>query len=284
MQEKKLWFKANPSETDARPRMWFRAKTYGWGWTPSSWQGWAVLAMYLFAVLSNIFYVNHTATTSAEFLKQYILQTYILTVFLLIICWLTGEKPEWRWGKKKNTEEYVDVLDEQGEKTGEVVTRAKTYATGKWSAASDVWILNENNEVLLQLRSPKKENNPNTWDISAAGRIASGETSLSGAMREAKEELGISLHPDELTYIGTVRESDVFSSDRIVNVFSSVYVVRKNLRREDLKLQESEVADVAWVPIEEFRRRVESKDSTLCPHTAEYQLLFDFLDNTHGSR
>jgi len=31
-------------------KLWFKAKRYGWGWTPACWQGWLVLGVY-FAVL-----------------------------------------------------------------------------------------------------------------------------------------------------------------------------------------------------------------------------------------
>ncbi len=31
-----------------KPRYWFPAKTYGWGWgLPSTWEGWLVLLAYL---------------------------------------------------------------------------------------------------------------------------------------------------------------------------------------------------------------------------------------------
>ena len=30
---------------------WFKARLYGWGWTPATWQGWLVLAIWLVLVL-----------------------------------------------------------------------------------------------------------------------------------------------------------------------------------------------------------------------------------------
>jgi predicted GH43/DUF377 family glycosyl hydrolase len=44
--EKKLWFKANPATEgtpDQKRIFWFRAKEYGWGWYPATWEGWLVL-------------------------------------------------------------------------------------------------------------------------------------------------------------------------------------------------------------------------------------------------
>ncbi len=80
--------------------LWFRNKKYGWGWTPCSWQGWAVLAMYFFAVITNIISINNRAFSNSDFLTQFFPQIYIMTVFLLIICYAKGEKPRWQWGDK----------------------------------------------------------------------------------------------------------------------------------------------------------------------------------------
>lgn len=103
--EDNLWFKTNPPKADVRPQdkdLWFRNKKYGWGWTPCSWQGWAVLTMYFFAVITNIMYINNHEFSNSDFLIQFFPQTYILTVFLLIICWAKGEKPRWQWQRERN--------------------------------------------------------------------------------------------------------------------------------------------------------------------------------------
>lgn len=66
-------------------------------------------------------------------------------------------------------EEYIDVLNENGIKTGEVMTRKEIHKKGLWHRAIVVAIINKKNEVLLQQRSPSKDTNPNLWDISVSG-------------------------------------------------------------------------------------------------------------------
>lgn len=86
-------------------RYWFKAKRYGWGWYPVTWQGWAVLVMYVFAVLTTVFYIDRHEHSASDSLMGFFPLVYILTVFLIIICYKTGEKPSWRWGdKKKDTD------------------------------------------------------------------------------------------------------------------------------------------------------------------------------------
>ena len=78
-------------------------------------------------------------------------------------------------------EELIDVLDENGVKTGEILPRSEIHKKGLWHRAIVVAIINENNEILLQQRSANKEKNANMWDISVAGHISSGQDSLSAA-------------------------------------------------------------------------------------------------------
>lgn len=80
-------------------KLWFKAKRYGYGWYPSSWQGWGVLFMYLFSVLADVFFYNNNFHFGLVFTVSFLLRLFILTAFLIIICEAKGEEPRWRWGK-----------------------------------------------------------------------------------------------------------------------------------------------------------------------------------------
>ncbi len=85
-------------------KLWFKRKTYGWGWSPCSWQGWAILAMYLFAIFSDFIFIDKNSHSISDTLVSFLLHVYILTVFLIIICYTTGEEPYWQWGEKNSKE------------------------------------------------------------------------------------------------------------------------------------------------------------------------------------
>jgi len=38
-------------DEDEEPRAWFRERTFGMGWTPVTWQGWLVCALFLGAAI-----------------------------------------------------------------------------------------------------------------------------------------------------------------------------------------------------------------------------------------
>ena len=89
--------------------------------------------------------------------------------------------------------ELLDVVDEHGVPTGEVVSRDVAHRTGVRHRTSHVWMLRKKNgrlEILAQKRSENKDSHPGCYDISSAGHIPAGEDFVSSALRELEEELG----------------------------------------------------------------------------------------------
>lgn len=82
-------------------RLWFRAKIYGWGWTPSTWEGWAATIADLAAVLGWSVYLalHRELWTRPDFLLIALLPILAAVALLIVICWLKGERPRWRWGE-----------------------------------------------------------------------------------------------------------------------------------------------------------------------------------------
>jgi isopentenyldiphosphate isomerase len=170
--------------------------------------------------------------------------------------------------------EYIDILDEKGNKTGKVKSKSDVHRDGDWHRTVHVWFINSKEEILLQLRSKYKETHPNCWDISAAGHMSSGEDSITSAMREIEEELGITINPNELNFIGTVTQHKFLDNNIINYEFNDVYIVKADLDLSTLKLQEKEVNEVKYLPKEEFKKWVQEKRSDLVSHAEEYELLF----------
>lgn len=82
----------------AERRYWFRARRYGYGWTPSAWQGWAVVAVWI-ALVTVLAIAAPAAAGDAPLFALTISAGLAVTVALAVVCWKTGEPPRWRWGK-----------------------------------------------------------------------------------------------------------------------------------------------------------------------------------------
>ena len=81
-------------------KVWFKAKKYGWGWYPATWQGWLVTLLYVVYVAYRANTLTVMFDTSTSFAFRYIFELILPTIILLVVCLLTGEKPKWRWGDK----------------------------------------------------------------------------------------------------------------------------------------------------------------------------------------
>ena len=79
--------------TNEKDGYWFPAKRYGWGWgVPRTWQGWVVLTVFaVFVALGAIF-------RGWLGLIGFIAYTVLMSLALIVVCWLKGEPPRWRWG------------------------------------------------------------------------------------------------------------------------------------------------------------------------------------------
>ena len=73
--------------------------------------------------------------------------------------------------------EFLDLVDENGNPTGEREDRAIIHATGLRHRTAHLWLMRERCgqvEILLQKRSADKDSYPNCYDISSAGHIPAG--------------------------------------------------------------------------------------------------------------
>lgn len=82
-----------------KEKLWFKAKMYGWGWQPTSWEGWLILALYTIGTVIHLTNVERFAHSGSDVLISFSTPFIINTTFLLIICYAKGEKPRWRWGQ-----------------------------------------------------------------------------------------------------------------------------------------------------------------------------------------
>ena len=101
--------------------------------------------------------------------------------------------------------EYLDLVDEKGNPTGEIVSRNSAHREGLLHRTAHVWIVREcdgRTQILLQKRSMKKESFPGLFDTSSAGHIPSGSDPIESALRELLEELGIEATEEQLSFVG----------------------------------------------------------------------------------
>jgi isopentenyldiphosphate isomerase len=88
------------------------------------------------------------------------------------------------------SDEIFDVVNENDEVL-ERRTRSEVHRLGLMHRAVHVLLFNSQGQIFLQLRSMKKDRQPGVWDSSASGHVNSGEEYDACAVREVREELGV---------------------------------------------------------------------------------------------
>ncbi len=89
-------------------------------------------------------------------------------------------------------EEIFDVVNERDEVIGQQ-PRREVHRLGFRHRAVHVLVFNAGGEVFLQKRSLSKDTFPGAWDSSASGHLDAGESYDDCAVRELREEIGLTL-------------------------------------------------------------------------------------------
>lgn len=83
---------------------WFKRKLYGWGWTPATREGWAVMLVFIVAVVL-IAIRGESLTSESAVFKEVFAPIFFLVFILIYIAFRTGEKPCWMWGFPKKSDD-----------------------------------------------------------------------------------------------------------------------------------------------------------------------------------
>jgi isopentenyldiphosphate isomerase len=150
-------------------------------------------------------------------------------------------------------DELIDVLDDLGRPTGEVVYKSEAHRRGLFHRCFHCWIAGRDAVgpyLLVQRRAAAKDTWPGYLDVTAAGHLQSGEEPVIGGLRELEEELGLRVDPGRLAPLGTRRiEQEIPQGcDR---EFHDVFLLLDGTPPRDLRLQEGEVEAVLRVGLDD---------------------------------
>ncbi len=184
--------------------------------------------------------------------------------------------------------ELFDVLDEDGHKTGTVQERGVVHREGDWHRTAHIWIARKREpggewELLLQKRSMEKDSNPGRYDISAAGHIAAGEERIPAALRELQEELGIAASESDLEPVGVQKisyEKVFYKKPFRDRELADLYLFRKPVDTDTLRLQKGEVEEVRWFPADYVlqKARTEPDHREFCIYPEEVEKIIQALE------
>lgn len=182
--------------------------------------------------------------------------------------------------------EYFSVYDQFGEKTGAIVERKEAHRKGICHRVFHLWIVNGQNQILIQQRSANKDAGANLWYVSVGGHVQHDERIGEAIARETEEELGLDISGmmDKVKYLFSFQEAlDDHGGAHVDVEFFDVFVLKADFEIDQLCLQEEEVQAARYVDYEHFRKLILEKDSSFWQHEIAYPMLALALDHYFAS-
>ena len=148
---------------------------------------------------------------------------------------------DWR-NLQTSAGELWDVYDEKRALTGKLHRRGDFLDEGEYHLVVHVWLQNSCGELLITKRAPNK-GFPNMWECTGGSALA-GDDSITAALREVREETGLTADPQCGQCVMSFRRDDNFVD---------VWLFRQDFDINDVVLQPGETCDKMYASIETVR-------------------------------
>ena len=174
--------------------------------------------------------------------------------------------------------ELFDVVNEYGEPTGEIVDRETAHLEGIRHRTSHLWLLRRREgrtEILLQKRAQTKSF-PGCYDISSAGHIPAGNEYRESALRELREELGVTAEDSDLVCCGDkyiIWDDVFFGKPYHDRQYTRIFLMWTDLDENQFTLQEEEVDSVLWMDFEKCIEGVKENSFMNCIDLEELRMV-----------
>lgn len=176
---------------------------------------------------------------------------------------------------QQNTEELLDVLDENNQSTGVVLPRKQVHAEGLWHRTVHIYLFRKSVtglEFLLHLRSKLKETAPGLWDTRFGGYIKAGQSMEEGVRDELQEEIG--LDAKKLNLFGGEWQKRDFPPNR---EYTQIYFLEYDDSLENLKFNDGEVDEVKWMSADDIKESMRNNPDIWSASLEGFEKISEYL-------
>lgn len=150
--------------------------------------------------------------------------------------------------------ELWDLYTADKRPTGKTMVRGDVQPEGCYNLVVSVWIRNKEGKYLISQRAESKKSCPLLWEAVAGGVLA-GETSVQGAVREVKEEIGMDIDPSGLQLLFS--QVGLHWKGRFIRQIADVYLYKTEEAYDEALAVSDEVAQSKWMTADEIRQFLE---------------------------
>lgn len=146
--------------------------------------------------------------------------------------------------------ELWDLYTADRQPTGRTHIRGQRLPDDLYHIAVHVWLMNSHGQFLISQRDASRPTFPLQWEC-VGGSVLAGETSLQGALREVKEEIGVTLSADDGRLLESRLRGEV--NGVRINDIKDVWLFPYEGEADLAAATEKEVADARWMTVAEIR-------------------------------
>lgn len=163
------------------------------------------------------------------------------------------------------TEEKVILVNQNDEQIG-VMPKLEAHEKAVLHRAFSVFVLNKNNEIMLQQRAHHKYHSPLLWTNTCCSHQREGETNIQAGTRRLFEEMGFTTELKELFhFIYKAPFDNGLTEHELDHVMIGYY-------NEAPKINNDEVESWKWMAIDEVKRDMEKHPEI---YTVWFKIIFD---------
>ncbi len=144
--------------------------------------------------------------------------------------------------------EMREIFLRDGTSTGRIVEKHNELNDGEYYLHAVIILTTREGKYIMQQRSLKARWHAGRWDVTGGG-VSAGETSAQAAAREAYEELGVKVRPEDCRFV--FREVTDWRDDP-GGLIMDMYFAYADVPEGGFVIAEREVNDVKLVSYEEF--------------------------------
>lgn len=145
----------------------------------------------------------------------------------------------------------LDIINEQGEIIGQA-PRDQIHREGLLHREINVWFYTPDGKIIFQHRSPDKQSAAGKLDATVGGHVEPGTDFLQTAVQEALEETGLTIRPQDLKLLASLRRTFHLRPDFTNNIISNAYSYRYDGKIEDLRVEPGQAQGFEAWPIQDL--------------------------------
>jgi isopentenyl-diphosphate delta-isomerase len=162
-------------------------------------------------------------------------------------------------------EEKVILVDVNDEPIG-LMNKMEAHEKALLHRAFSVFVLNNNNEIMLQQRASHKYHSPLLWTNTCCSHQRAGETNIQAGKRRLEEEMGFVVPLKEL--FSFIYKAP-FDNGLTEHELDHVMIGYSN---EEPKINPEEVESWKWMKIEDVKKDIENQPEI---YTVWFKIIFD---------